>query len=233
MNVKAKLTWPIRDVIRENYFKYYRTAWCGIYPSEWKRSWWRPTGWKGRLMRWLGIGKGAVWPGPGRRPRACARCGSIHPDDAINLVKLGWDVDGTASIWTGEAMLIPPGREFKWNRSRLSPKSPGATATPEPNFFPQPLITLRHFTPKQRNEFNRAVFPWIKGGSTVGKARARLKELILHASDETGNLNVAMTATAEASTEFGSAVHDLMKAIDDELTRAVNWVNSWLKRVLP
>lgn len=63
----------------------------------------------GRQDQWLtDRWQGGDWPQEyGAPPRACSYCGGLHPDDAINLVNAGWEVDTntSASKW----ILEPPG----------------------------------------------------------------------------------------------------------------------------
>lgn len=169
MIVRAPFIRKIIDAHLDDFQKLYRNDYCVLMPSGWTRAWWRLPGVTGRLTPWRR--HHACWPGPGRRPRVCTNCHSIHPEDAIGLLKLEWDVDATASCWTGEAALIPPHREFKWNLSRLFPKSPTAVATPEPDFFPAPMVHRRHFTLRQRDEFNSILFKWLAGKTSKVKDR--------------------------------------------------------------
>jgi hypothetical protein len=48
-----------------------------------------------------------LWRGP--VPRTCSFCGSIHPDDAVRLLRDGWGVEGTGKAY--KRYLNPPGYE--------------------------------------------------------------------------------------------------------------------------
>lgn len=51
------------------------------------------------------------WHGPQPQPRTCSFCGAIHPEDAIELVKAGWEVGATGKLY--KRYLNPPGTSTK------------------------------------------------------------------------------------------------------------------------
>jgi len=149
MIVRAPFIPQIIGSIIDEFQKLHRNDYCCLGASGWTRAWWRLPGITGRLTPWRR--HHACWPGPGRRPRVCTNCHSIHPEDAIALLRLGWDVDAIDSAWTGEAILI----------HSLEGCRPGF------GFFPTPIVHRRHFTDKQRDEFNSILFQWLAGKTSV------------------------------------------------------------------
>jgi len=50
---------------------------------------------------------GTYWPWGFKKPRTCSYCGGIHPDDALRLLKEGWEVDTTTKTY--KRYMDPPG----------------------------------------------------------------------------------------------------------------------------
>lgn len=54
-----------------------------------------------------GTGPWELWEGPGSIPRTCSFCGGIHPEDAIGLKRLGWELSDTDKRY--KLYMEPPG----------------------------------------------------------------------------------------------------------------------------
>jgi hypothetical protein len=67
------------------------------------RDWLKARGWNVERGRYYG---GTFWPG-GPKPRTCSYCGGVNPDDAVELIRNGWEVEPTTKGY--KRYLHPPG----------------------------------------------------------------------------------------------------------------------------
>lgn len=104
------------------------------------------------------------WPGPYPVPRVCTYDGGIHPEDAIRMLKAGWEVAGTNKSY--KRYLEPPGYKarMQWLSIAGYPskdKPPHPEAGPEPPYTPAPFpatkLYVQHFTEDQIARFNEAL----------------------------------------------------------------------------
>lgn len=97
------------------------------------------------------------WMYPGEMPRTCSFCGGIHPEDAMALLRHGWEIQ-TTDKWY-KRYLEPPGSQkdsmayMRWLsdgrfRSEEPPKSRYASPVPPVKLY------VQHFTEEQRARFN-------------------------------------------------------------------------------
>lgn len=96
-----------------------------------------------------------LWRGPGPLPRTCSFCGGVHPEDAIALVSLGWEVEATTK--GHKRYLTPPGTATR-NRvmmERLDEGRDPVVAVPSV-WSPGPPVKLyiAHFSEAQATRFN-------------------------------------------------------------------------------
>jgi hypothetical protein len=109
-----------------------------------------------------GIGH-VLWSYGGEQPRTCSYCGGIHPDDAITLIRAGWEVDPTTKSY--KRYLEPPGYaagQQLWREYNLRNgygKTPTGEAKPVTISSPVPPVKLyvMHFTPDHIGAFNAAL----------------------------------------------------------------------------
>lgn len=91
-------------------------------------------------------------------PRTCSFCGSIHPDDAIALLKDGWEVE-TAKPY--KRYLNPPGMRTRHEQVCRQIESKGTfdNATLPSFWHPTPPVKLytMHMTQAQVDEWNALV----------------------------------------------------------------------------
>jgi hypothetical protein len=96
-----------------------------------------------------------LWPGPHPQPRSCSYCGGIHPDDAVTLVRAGWESEDTTKSY--KRYLQPPGYRAYMNRLLDAGYDVAhvekGTSSPVP---PVKLYTM-HFAREQVKEFNAAL----------------------------------------------------------------------------
>jgi hypothetical protein len=104
-----------------------------------------------------GIGH-VLWSYGGEQPRTCSFCGGIHPDDAVTLLKAGWEVGVTDKGY--KRYLEPPGHRehhealMQWLRGGREGEAPeGRYPSPVP---PVKVYTM-HFSPEQVEAFNAAL----------------------------------------------------------------------------
>jgi hypothetical protein len=100
------------------------------------------------------------WHGPpAEQPRTCSFCGGIHPDDAIELVRLGWEVEPTGKGY--KRYLNPPGSKMRHEvlMRRLRAREPEPFRGVPSVWSPLPPVKLYtpHFTPEQATAFNEAL----------------------------------------------------------------------------
>lgn len=95
-----------------------------------------------------------VWLGPGSVPRFCSFCGSLHPDDAIELVELGWEVIGTTKTY--KRYLEPPGTAL--SRSVTIKRLRGNDKVVPPSVWKAQLkVYIMHFDKDQAKRWNEAL----------------------------------------------------------------------------
>lgn len=92
-----------------------------------------------------GINRGPsndLWVGPGDVPRTCNYCGGIHPDDAITLLSLGWESEGTDKSY--KKYLHPPGFFVRYQQmlDGLRDRLRGDGAPPAPAWDPTPPVKV-------------------------------------------------------------------------------------------
>lgn len=83
-----------------------------------------------------GIGN-VLWCYGGEQPRTCSYCGGVHPDDAVTLIQLGWNVDPTDKRY--KRYLEPP------------------TYRPFPSPIPPVKLYLQHCSQEQIDSLNAAL----------------------------------------------------------------------------
>ena len=115
-----------------------------------------------------GYSGGTYWPWGFAKPRTCSYCGGVHPDDALALLKAGWEVDTTTKSY--KRYLEPPGyAEFT---KRLVENIHMGMNERIPHIeSPVPPVTLYvyHFSPKQIEAFNAELLSQrMKKGLTDG-----------------------------------------------------------------
>jgi hypothetical protein len=97
------------------------------------------------------------WPGEFPKPRTCSFCGSIHPEDAINLLMLGWENEKSTKGYKG--YLHPPGFHEQ-QKAVLTMIQEKRQDFPDPK-YPDPLppakIYTMHFSSEQLNRLNAAI----------------------------------------------------------------------------
>ncbi len=111
-----------------------------------------------------GIGH-VLWSYGGEQPRTCSFCGGIHPEDAVMLLKTGWEVGVTGKAY--KRYLEPPGhREYhealmRWLRTGGDGEAPERR---HPSPVPPVKLYTMHFSPEQVEAFNAA----LRGGAPEG-----------------------------------------------------------------
>lgn len=100
------------------------------------------------------------WHGPPeQQPRTCSFCGGIHPDDAIELLRLGWEVDRTDKRY--KAYLNPGGSRMRdqvlINRLRERAERPFAAVPSVWSPLPPVKVYLQHFDEDQVDRANAAI----------------------------------------------------------------------------
>lgn len=120
--------------------------------------------WQWRDGRWQrGFYGGTRWHWPWR-PRTCSFCGGVHPEDAIRLIREGWDSEKTDKGY--KWYLNPPGywewrqswRKFDTREQMIATGKVGDYVKPFPR-LPVPPVKLyvQHFSPEQIDRFNAAL----------------------------------------------------------------------------
>ncbi|MDE2095673.1 MAG: hypothetical protein KGL39_00320 [Patescibacteria group bacterium] len=72
---------------------------CGPWEYKEELDFWEKDQWRERSTD--------VFPEGFPRPRTCSFCGGVHPEDAISLVRLGWEIEWTTKRY--KHYLHPPG----------------------------------------------------------------------------------------------------------------------------
>lgn len=103
---------------------------------------------------------GAYWPRGAPKPRVCSFCGSAHPDDAIALVKLGWEVHAPND--PRKRFLHPSGHrqyvERLWHDVMAEADGSPMEKAPEVRSPVPPVrIYTQHFSSGQIVAFNEAL----------------------------------------------------------------------------
>lgn len=118
----------------------------GFYWKFWKfTDLFLPGGWALGSERW-------EWPW---QPRKCSYCGGVHPDDANQLLREGWEVHHTNKAY--KAYLEPPGTHnhheavIRDLRGKKEPKFPDYVwhASPPVKWY------VPHCSAEQMAEFNK------------------------------------------------------------------------------
>lgn len=91
--------------------------------DRWKRS------------KWHSYYKSNRWPDDFEKPRTCSFCGSVHPDDLVDLLKKGWRVGNTDKSYK------------KYIEAPIGYKSP----------IPPLKLYVMHCSQEQINKLNKAV----------------------------------------------------------------------------
>lgn len=102
--------------------------------------------------RW-GSRKSDKWNWPWK-PRTCSFCGSIHPEDAIKLLKEGWEIETTGKSY--KRYLEPPGYKEMLKRFRDKIRQKDEPFDDKGAWTPTPPVKLytMHFDQEERNLFN-------------------------------------------------------------------------------
>ena len=93
------------------------------------------------------------------KPRTCSFCGSIHPEDAIKLLKEGWEIEATGKGY--KRYLEPPGYKKAMEKLIGNVRQRNLEAEDNPfdnneTWSPTPPVKLytMHFDQEERNLFN-------------------------------------------------------------------------------
>ncbi len=119
---------------------------------------WETTTW-GWVAHLVGSIQNRIKPGSGFTrwpwhwtPRTCSFCGGVHPEDAIRLLREGWEVEATSKSY--KRYLQPPGYA-KWCREMSGTIGIGPLPLPK---FPPPVppvkVYVAHFNADQCDRFN-------------------------------------------------------------------------------
>jgi hypothetical protein len=104
-------------------------------------------------LRWVsGFSK---FPARHLKPRTCSYCGAGHPEDLIELVRAGWEVESTNKHY--KRYIRPPGfRLFqeRWTGWMLSDKSIPFDYLGYVETNPSVKMYTQHFTKQQVEEYN-------------------------------------------------------------------------------
>ena len=125
-------------------------------PWEYKNSLdhWQTTRWcwLARVIDHLKYREGGTsWPWHWK-PRTCSFCGGVHPEDAIKLVRDGWEVEGTTKAY--KRYLQPPGYR-QWCKELSTTIGIGPfPLPPHPPPVPPVKVYTYHFSEAQREQFN-------------------------------------------------------------------------------
>ena len=98
---------------------------------------------------------------PEDKPRWCSFCGSIHPDDAIALLKHGWEIDRAKSY---KFYINPPGTRDRTNRI-LEKRRAGdrdGEGLRIPNTGPPVKLYVQHMGPGHVEEWNDLIGQGLK-----------------------------------------------------------------------
>lgn len=104
-----------------------------------------------------GIGN-VLWCYGGEQPRTCSFCGGIHPDDAVRLLREGWEVGVTTKGY--KRYLEPPGsgQQHEALMDWLSTGREGeAPKERHPSPVPPVKVYVQHFSQEQIDAFNAAL----------------------------------------------------------------------------
>ncbi len=143
--------------------------------------WSRLQAWRSRLEQWADpehrLGQPYVWREVQQPPRSCSFCGSGHPEDAIRLLKAGWEVERQPGH--PRIDMDPPGhreaqsRFMKAFRARVKLMAPSVSSPVPPVKF-----CCRHFTVDQAKRWNDHLVrsdegtvppvPWLVRGEAKG-----------------------------------------------------------------
>jgi hypothetical protein len=90
-------------------------------------------------------------------PRSCSFCGSIHPEDAIILLNMGWEVELTTKRY--KRYLHPSGFKKRMEEVLTAIKEGKEVDEDKPEGYwePSPVVKLytMHFSKEQMERFNR------------------------------------------------------------------------------
>lgn len=119
-----------------------------VFPSQHEHE----TRWE--TDRWT-RGDHVVWPVGFDHPRTCSYCGGVHPDDAIALLRAGWEMEGTGKSY--KRYLHPPGyhvaTQLDIDAIRSGEKVPPGVGSP----VPPVKVYVWHFDQKQIDAFNEVL----------------------------------------------------------------------------
>lgn len=111
--------------------------------------------WRPGAARW-GTHPSDKFPEGFEKPRTCSFCGGVHPEDAIALLKLGWELDSTGKWY--KAYMEPPGTMLQRNRiiKAIGNQEKEKEAFRVPHVHPSPPVKLytMHFSETQIREVN-------------------------------------------------------------------------------
>ncbi len=95
------------------------------------------------------------WPQGYSQPKSCSFCGGVYPDDAISLVRKGWEVDPTDKWY--KRYLQPPG--YRQQVKRTLQRIRGIPVPDMSITLPTPPVKLyvQHFSEDQMETFNKAI----------------------------------------------------------------------------
>ncbi len=99
-----------------------------------------------------------LWAWSWGPPRTCSYCGGIHPDDAILLVKEGWEVETTGKSY--KRYLGPPGTHQRHVSVMNNLRNGDGTLQSVPSVWsPTPPVKMYvyHFSQEQIERFNAAL----------------------------------------------------------------------------
>jgi hypothetical protein len=106
--------------------------------------------------RWAQDREGAKFPNF-QPPRTCSFCGGAHPEDLIELLRLGWEVGETDKPY--KRYMHPPGfrlHQERWSSWMVNQRSGGSFFDHLGYVDPTPPVKLytQHFSESQVNDFN-------------------------------------------------------------------------------
>ena len=108
--------------------------------------------------RWIGDHR--HFPEGFRKPRTCSFCGGAHPDDVMELIKAGWEVDPSDKSY--KTYVHPPGNVTQTYKDLernfvQDPLTPMERAQRIRDVTPPIKLYAQHISPEQLAELNTHV----------------------------------------------------------------------------
>lgn len=112
--------------------------------------------WENGEKRWSAQ-KGRKWPEGVDRPRTCSHCGSVHPEDLIELVKQGWELEPTGKCYKYYFHPLGYAEEVYRMSHAITEGALDSFVSKIPSIVPCVKLYMQHMSPEAQEVLNDSI----------------------------------------------------------------------------